>query len=145
MSTRHFFASLTTPRPAENIDAVSDKGERRGHFRGKPRPGRRVRVSFVSASNHGSSAPPQSAHTRNIGVGGAFIVTSAPPPVGTQVRLTIEMPNGQPLEVRAEVRWHGRPEPDQPGMGVRFAGLDVDQLLLLNEYFASLTPALDEL
>jgi uncharacterized protein (TIGR02266 family) len=92
-----------------------------------------------------AGAPEQSAHTRNIGVGGAFIVTPFPAPVGSQLRLTIEMPNGQPLEVRAEVRWLGQPEPDQPGMGVRFAGLDVDQLLLLNEYFASLTPALDEL
>ena len=83
-----------------------------------------------------------SAHTKNIGVGGAFVVTSSPPKVGTHVRLWIEMPNtGSSLEVRAEIRWLSA-APD-PGMGVRFAGLDVDQLLALNEYFASLTATVD--
>jgi uncharacterized protein (TIGR02266 family) len=82
------------------------------------------------------------AHTKNIGVGGAFIVTPAPPKVGTHLRLMIEMPNtGSTLEVRAEIRWLSS-SPDV-GMGVRFAGLDVDQLLTLNEYFASLTATVD--
>lgn len=85
----------------------------------------------------------RSAYTRNIGVGGAFVVTPFAPPVGTQLRLVVEMPTGAPLEVRGDVRWLGHPEPDQPGMGVRFSGLDVEQLLLLNDYFASLTPILD--
>lgn len=83
-----------------------------------------------------------SAHTKNIGVGGAFIVTPHPPKVGTQLRLTIEMPNtGSSLEVRAEIRWLSNS--GDVGMGVRFAGLDVDQLLALNEYFASLTATVD--
>ena len=82
------------------------------------------------------------AHTKNIGVGGAFIVTPTPPKIGTHLRLMIEMPNtGSTLEVRAEIRWLSN-SPDV-GMGVRFAGLDVDQLLALNEYFASLTATVD--
>lgn len=115
-----------------------EKGERRGHFRGKPRPGRRVRIVF-----QGPGTQERSAYTRNIGVGGAFVVTPFAPTVGTQLRLVVDMPTGAPLEVRGEVRWLGHPEPDQPGMGVRFFGMDVDQLLLLNDYFASLTPTLD--
>jgi uncharacterized protein (TIGR02266 family) len=86
------------------------------------------------------------AHTKNIGVGGAFIVTPNPPKVGTHLRLMIEMPNtGSTLEVRAEIRWLSTPAAgsSEVGMGVRFAGLDVDQLLALNEYFASLTATVD--
>ncbi len=116
---------------------AGDKGERRGHFRGKPRPGRRVQVRYQV-----SGGEEVSAHTKNIGVGGAFIVVADPPKVGTHLRLWIEMPNtGSALEVRAEVRWIA--SSPEPGMGVRFAGLDVDQLLALNEYFASLTATVD--
>ncbi len=32
---------------------------------------------------------------------------------------------------------------DERGMGVKFAGLDVDQLMALNEYFGSLTSTMD--
>ena len=61
-----------------------DKGERRGHFRGKPRPGRRVQVRFQLAG--GAEVV---AHTKNIGVGGAFIVTPQPPALGTHLRLVV--------------------------------------------------------
>ena len=116
-----------------------DKGERRGHFRGKPRPGRRVQVRFQLAG--GAEVV---AHTKNIGVGGAFIVTPQPPALGTHLRLVVEMPSsGESIEVRAEVRWLSGVGTPEAGMGVRFAGLDVDQLLALNEYFASLTATVD--
>ncbi len=124
----------------------NDKGERRGHFRGKPRPGRRVQVRYQAVG-----AEEQRAHTKNIGVGGAFVLTSRPPKVGTHLRLVVEMPTGPPIEVRAEVRWivpavspgAGESQAPEAGMGVRFAGLDVEQLLALNEYFASLTATVD--
>jgi uncharacterized protein (TIGR02266 family) len=116
-----------------------DKGERRGHFRGKPRPGRRVQVRYQALGGEEIAA-----HTKNIGIGGAFIVTSSPPKVGTQLRLLIEVPSGSDaIEVRAEVRWHAAENAQERGMGVRFAGLDVDQLLALSEYFASLTATVD--
>jgi uncharacterized protein (TIGR02266 family) len=82
------------------------------------------------------------AHTKNIGVGGAFILAARPPVIGTRLRLIIEMPGAAPMEVRAEVRWLSRKETES-GMGVRFAGLEVDQLLELNEYFATLTSTVD--
>ena len=91
-----------------------------------------------------------SAHTKNIGVGGAFIVTAQPAKVGSFVRLVVDVPadqpgGGMPIEVRAEVRWvvaEASPA-HEAGMGVRFTGLDVDQLLALNEYFASLPATVD--
>lgn len=115
--------------------ATADKRERRNHFRGKPRPGRRVDVQF----RVGDEAP-ISAFTRNIGVGGAFIVTPSPADPGTVVAISVHVPNQpQPLEVKAEVRWTARPGRDElTGMGVKFHPLDVEKLLQLSEYFASL-------
>jgi uncharacterized protein (TIGR02266 family) len=116
--------------------------ERRGHFRGKPRPGRRVEVTYQPEGD--GASPPVRAVTKNIGVGGAFVSTPDPLPPGTPLRLTLVVPQAtQPIEVRAEVRWiidgkHDEPERDY-GMGVKFSALDVEQLMLLNDYFASLT------
>ncbi len=93
-----------------------------------------MQVRFQTAGE-----PEIRAHTKNIGVGGAFIITPKPPAIGTHLRLTIEIPSGpSSIEIRAEVRWIVAAG-DDGGMGVRFSGLDVDQLLQLNEYFASLT------
>src|SRR5262245_59137306 len=115
---------------------ASDKRERRGHFRGKPRPGRRVEVDY----RVGDGAM-RRAYTRNIGIRGAFVVTPSPPPVGTpvQLRLLLTGPTGSPapIEVRAEVRWTSATA-DLVGMGLKFHALEVEELLALNEYFASL-------
>jgi uncharacterized protein (TIGR02266 family) len=110
----------------------AEKRERRSHFRGKPRPGRRVEVSFTAGDGTQVSA-----FTRNIGVGGAFVVTDSPARPGTPLTLAIHVPTAtEPIEVRGEVRWAGD---DPAGMGVKFNGLGVEELLQLNEYFASLT------
>jgi uncharacterized protein (TIGR02266 family) len=113
--------------------------ERRSHFRGKPRPGRRVEVSFT-----GEDGTLLHAHTRNIGVGGAFVVTARPVKPGSPLTLAVHIPTAtDPLQVHGEVRWTIAPKEDTPGheagMGVRFQTLDVEALLALNEYFASLT------
>lgn len=113
-----------------------DKRERRSHYRGKPRPGRRVEVSFTIV---GDDATPEThkAFTRNIGVGGAFVVTDTPARPGASLNLSIHVPTAPtPIEVEGEVRWAGA---NPPGMGVKFGGLGVEELLQLNEYFASLT------
>ena len=117
----------------------SDKRERRAHFRGKARPGRRVDLEYRTG---GDSAPVR-AHTRNIGVGGAFIVSTAPHPIGTKLIVAILVPTAtHPIEVAAEVRWvYPDKDGETGGMGVKFGELDVEQLLALSEYFASLTGA----
>ena len=112
-----------------------DKRERRSHYRGKSRPGRRVEVKYTSPS--GTHA----AFTRNIGIGGAFIETATPERPGTALTLHVAVPTThEPIEVQAEVRWVSPGRDEQPaGMGVKFQQLEVEVLLSLNEYFASLT------
>ena len=117
--------------------------ERRRHFRGKPRPGRRVQLTFGLVEND-TVGPRRHAVTKNIGVGGAFILVDNPPPAGTTVELELAMPanaesGAGPIAVRAEVRWSVTD--GEVGMGVKFAPLEVEQLLRLNEYFASLAPS----
>jgi Tfp pilus assembly protein PilZ len=112
----------------------SDKRERRTHFRGKARPGRRVELAYRATGDDDSE--PVRAFTRNIGVGGAFVVTDQPAPVGAKLHIMIDVPTSeQTIQVSAEVRWSSA----DSGMGVKFHDLDVDQLLQLSEYFASLT------
>jgi uncharacterized protein (TIGR02266 family) len=90
----------------------------------------------------------QASFTKNIGVGGAFILASKPLPPGTHLSLSLRLPSAsEPLQVDGEVRWvldgkSGAPESEW-GMGIKFSALDVDQLLTLNDYFASLAETVD--
>jgi hypothetical protein len=119
--------------------AESDKRERRAHFRGKARPGRRIELSYWRADV--ADAIRRRACTRNIGVGGAFIVTGEPEPVGATLCVELEVPSAGPIKVTAEVRWQsdGTGPASERGMGVKFGELDVDDLLTLGDYFSSLT------
>jgi Tfp pilus assembly protein PilZ len=75
------------------------------------------------------------AETRNIGVGGAFIVSQLGQPVGSEIAVELTLPTtDQTFALPAVVRWAA---PD--GMGVQFVGVDVDVLLELNDFFATLT------
>jgi hypothetical protein len=110
--------------------------ERRHHFRGKARPGRVLPVRFRTA---GQTAWLE-AETRNVGIGGAFIVTPVIQPSGSQLAVELILPSSdQAFSLPAVVRWAA---PD--GMGVQFVGVDVDVLLELNDYFATLTVTAQE-
>ncbi len=116
----------------------SQRKERRTHFRGKARPGRRVELEYRLADRPTDN--PDRAFTRNIGVGGAFIVTDDPYDVGSSITVIIQVPTSEmTIEVAAQVRWKAGPGSDEVGMGIKFQHLDVEQLLQLSEYFASLT------
>ena len=77
------------------------------------------------------------AETRNIGVGGAFIASSTVQAVGTTLVVELSLPTtDRVFTLPAVVRWSA---PDGSGMGVQFVNVDVDILLELNDYFATLT------
>jgi PilZ domain len=108
-----------------------EQHERRRHFRGKARPGRILPVKFRAETHTAWIA----AQTRNIGVGGAFIVSQLVQPVGSQVTVELTLPTtDQTFALPAVVRWAAG-----DGMGIQFVGVDVDVLLELNDYFATLT------
>lgn len=104
--------------------------ERRQHFRGKARPGRVLPLRF----RPGTDEVWLDAETRNIGVGGAFIVTTQIPEVGATIAIQLSLPgNDQTFALPAVVRWRSN-----DGMGVQFVNVDVDVLLELNDFFATL-------
>ncbi|HVK78420.1 MAG TPA: PilZ domain-containing protein [Kofleriaceae bacterium] len=110
--------------------------ERRRHFRGKARAGRRVRVRYRVQGTPAWTA----AETRNVGIGGAFILGGALAP-GTEIDVQIDLPDRPaPLALTAEVRWRADGRADDPaGIGVMFHDVDIDILLELNGFLASLT------
>jgi hypothetical protein len=111
--------------------------ERRRHFRGKARPGRRVKLRFRRRDGgEGWTA----AETRNIGVGGAFIL-GVEVPAQTEIEVEIDVAGrATPLLLTAEVRWSSRGDGADPvGVGVQFHDVDIDVLLELNGYLATLT------
>ena len=120
------------------------------HYRNKARWGRKVNLRYhvVEASGAG---PTLSAHTGNISVGGAYIVTEDPAPRGAVLRVMLTLPpDGKVVEVDAEVRWvfdaeeeAPNPELEGTGMGVRFKNLTPAQIQELNQWFASLTATVD--
>lgn len=106
--------------------------ERRQYFRGKARPGRVLPVRFKTTL-HPSWI---SAETRNIGVGGAFIAAADVQEVGTGLTVELTLPTTEQIfTLPAIVRWAKPGE----GMGIQFVGVDVDILLELNDFFATLT------
>lgn len=84
------------------------------------------------------------AYTNDVGVGGAYIATERPAAVGSRLAVEIEVPGpGGPITLDAEVRWVANADRllagREPGMGVKFSALDVDALLALSDFFASLS------
>ena len=106
--------------------------ERRQHFRGKPRPGRRLSIRYRVDGTGWIRA-----ETRNIGVGGAFIVSQLVQAAGSQLAIELTLPTSdRAFALPAIVRWAA-----SDGMGVQFVDVDVDILLELNDYFATLVPS----
>jgi uncharacterized protein (TIGR02266 family) len=75
--------------------------------------------------------------TRNMGLGGMYIVTEMAMPMGSTVQLRFRVPTlRDPIEVRAAVRW----AEEGLGMGVQFDGLRAREVWALNRFFKVVTP-----
>ena len=100
-------------------------------------------MRYCLGADAGSASAWIAAETRNIGVGGAFISSTAPLPVGTAIIVEVRVPKTQKVfAMRGIVRWSPGPSAAEPGMGVQFTNVDsieIDAMLELNEYFGSLS------
>ena len=74
-------------------------------------------------------------YTANVSVGGMFIQTDDPLPVGTRFRLRFKVPEHERvIETFGEVRWSVPPAeagPMRPGMGIQFDDLKPSDLTLV--------------
>jgi uncharacterized protein (TIGR02266 family) len=84
--------------------------------------------------------------TRNIGLGGVFVATPEPAPVGQRVSLELTLPHwDEPIVVDAEVRWvrtsENGPHPDgTPGVGVKFLKPPLYVVAALDNFVRSHAP-----
>ena len=108
------------------------------HFRAQARPELRVRIRWRRMDEPHTREI--DAQTRNIGVGGVFVVCEAPPPIGTPIEIAIASPaTWEPVRVRGEVRWVTKGGPDEdPGMGIAFHDLAPRDVVALHDFFVSL-------
>jgi len=128
---------------ATKNDSANATLERRRNFRSKARPGRRVEL-FYSRSDAEDTAIGEKqalAVTGNIGAGGAFVLTGQPEPIGTELNLSVQMPDREEsLELQGEVRWTTPGDPDGGGgMGIKFKPLEVSDLMAFSDYLATLS------
>lgn len=79
-------------------------------------------------------------YTANISIGGMFIQTDKPLPVGTRFRLRLQVPGrARAIETFGEVRWSMEDSSfgAQQGMGIRFDDLSAADERLVRELFNS--------
>jgi uncharacterized protein (TIGR02266 family) len=85
------------------------------------------------------------AETRNISLGGVFVATSEPAPVGQRVSFHLALPDWDDTHfVNAEVRWlpgpyNGPHRSEGHGMGVRFVKLSLHAAAVLDSLVRSHT------
>jgi hypothetical protein len=97
------------------------------HFRQSPRAPVELRAQF--RRDEPGAALEKGGRVSDLGMGGAFLEASDPPPEGTRLWVTFSVPTAwDPLEVPAEVRWRG-----EGGFGVRFRALTPGQAAALRE------------
>jgi len=79
----------------------------------------------------------QISQTRNISLGGLYLVSATPLPIGTTVQLRFQLPTQpEPVEVAGDVRWVVKQGAgDQSGIGIRFQGLRARDVWALNRFF----------
>ena len=81
----------------------------------------------------------QISQTRNISLGGLYLESASPLPIGTTVQLRFQLPTQpEPVEVSGDVRWVVKKGAgDQSGICIRFQGLRARDVWALNRFFQS--------
>jgi hypothetical protein len=81
---------------------------------------------------HTDAGENQQVSVANISEGSAFIACDNPLPVGATFQLVIDIPDRQPMEVKAEVIWSNAHLPKAKvlnlGMGIRIINADADDV-----------------
>lgn len=97
------------------------------HIEPKPRNFLRIKVLFKSTVISGTTG--RTSFATALSEQGIFIRTLKPFPVGTRVKVALELPSPEPIVLDAEVLYTVLPEPDRltdPGMGLKFVDMSSD-------------------
>jgi Tfp pilus assembly protein PilZ len=108
---------------------------------------KRVQPRLSVSWNASFEAPrgPRHAQLKDISLGGAFVVCPDPLPLSDHFQIVIELPDGTPLALTAEVVWSNANVPADMivnrGMGVRFIDNDASKRRRLTDALTSLVAA----
>jgi len=84
--------------------------------------------------------------TENISEGGVFIATRDPIPLGTEVKVKIQLPQHDPFELEGEVCWlreyNEFTDEMAPGIGVAFASLAAETRTAIENFIRERDPLL---
>lgn len=82
--------------------------------------------------------------TENLSEGGLFIATHELRPIGSEVEVSLKLPNHpEPIRTSAIVRWirvYSKSSDASPGMGVQFAALPPELLEAIRTFLRRQTP-----
>ncbi len=108
---------------------------------------KRVQPRLSVSWNASFEAPrgPGRAQLKDISLGGAFVVCPDPLPLSDRFQIVIELPDGTPLALTAEVVWSNANVPSDMivnrGMGVRFIDNDASQRRRLTDAITAIVAA----
>ena len=85
-----------------------------------------------------------SGFAENLSAGGIFVATHLLKPVGSQIEVTIHVPDSEvPIRGRGEVRWireYNERSDTPPGMGIRFYALEANAIEGIQAFLAQREP-----
>jgi hypothetical protein len=103
------------------------------------------RLSVSWNASFEAARGPGRAQLKDISLGGAFVVCPDPLPLSDRFQIVIELPDGTPLALNAEVVWSNANVPSDMivnrGMGVRFIDNDASQRRRLTDAITALVAA----
>ncbi len=127
--------------PDTSTKATAAYGLRTNWEEKRAQPRLAVSWSASFATPHG----PGRAQLKDISRGGAFVVCPAPLPLSDRFQIVIELPDGTPLALNAEVVWSNANVASDMivnrGMGVRFIDNDASQRRRLTDAITALVAA----
>ena len=136
---RFYFKKRVRPSISEKGTAASALRINWEEKRTEPRLAVSWNASF--AAPHG----PGRAQLKDISRGGAFVVCPAPLPLSERFQIVVDLPDGTPLALNAEVVWSNANVPADMvvnrGMGVRFVDNDASKRRLLTDAISALVAA----
>lgn len=112
-----------------SVAPMPDAGHRREHSRFA------VDLDVTVGSDHNFYA----GFAENLSAGGVFIATHKLKPVGSQIELTINLPEGVQIRATGQVRWirvFNERSDTPPGMGVRFDELAPASVELIQSFLS---------
>ncbi|MDX9999847.1 MAG: PilZ domain-containing protein [Polyangia bacterium] len=116
-----YIDDLLFPEAAKQFGAALGAGQRL-----TPRVERSTFVRYGATGTEQASL----GYAHDLSLGGMFILSDSPPPVGTDLRIELQLPNQDRLErirVQGRVMWHTNPDrrpPQGDGFGVQFTVVD---------------------